>query len=275
MGVDSQPNKNTILGFGLGYSFTDLHWKKSHGNSDWHSAYFGVYGVSLYDYFYIDGAVLGSYSFYKTKRKIDFSKHKERFDDTIDPDLNDCCYQVDCPECDDSKCGIDRNPRSRFKGYSILSHIGLGFRFKYFGLNLVPFANLDYDFVDQDGHREYRGRSLNLRIKANHAHLIRTEFGLTVSGCMPYGCALIRPSATVSYIRKNILQGHRFKSHFVKYNEESFYAHGTKKTMDLIAPGIGLDIQLSTQIIFSLNYDAELSRQQVTQRVSCRFSRAY
>jgi hypothetical protein len=278
IGVDSQPNKNTIVGFGVGYSYTDLHWKDSYGNADCHTGYFGVYGSSIHDCFFADAAVLGSYEFYKTKRKITFKRVEDNFNDFYEVDDN---QNIDrnCPcrePCDiPCHCEIDRNPRSRFRGYAILSHIGLGARFKVCGLNLVPFAAIDYDFVDQDGHREYEGRSLDLRVKANHAHLLRTEFGLSASSCIPYNCAWFRPSVTVSYMRKSVLQGDKFRGSFVKYKDTKFNVRGTDKTIDLVCPGFGLEIQFSSQWIMSFNYDAELSRQHITQRTSCRFQRAY
>ena len=112
-------------------------------------------------------------------------------------------------------------------------------------------------------------------MKANHSHLLRTEAGLTISRCIPYNCAWIRPSATVSYVQKRVLQGQKFTCNFVKYKPIKLNVHGTTKTIDSIVPGIGLDIQTSNQMIYALNYDADLNRLQTIQRVSCRFQRAF
>lgn len=285
IGFDSQPNKYTTLGFALGYTYTDLHWKDGYGNSNWQAGYFGVYGTAIDEYFYLDAAVLGSYEFYKTKRVIKFSKFDDLFNDFYKPNRHDCDTDEPFVPSDDfrrghhhlEKCGVSRRARNRFKGYAILSHIGLGFRMDFNGLQLIPFGSIDYDFVDQDGHREYFGRSLNLRVKANHAHLLRGEVGLTATGCIPYNCTWFRPSATVSYIRKTVLQGNRFTANFVNYGDgdPKFTVFGTKRAIDLVAPGFGLEVLFSNQYIISFTYDAELSRKHITQRAAMRFQRNY
>jgi|GEM_PF-2486797 len=322
LGVDSQPNKNTVLGFGLGYSYSDLHWKKGYGTADCSTGYFGVYGSSIYDHFYVDAAVLGSYSFYKTVRNISFTKFLEEYEDFYcdnrekqrckkrnrhhrpncetpcesggcarqEDGSDDCCCRI-CQlngeegEVDEAccrrppppcRCGIDREARSRFRGYGILSHIGIGGKLTICGLDIIPFGSVDYNFVDQDGHDEHQARSLNLRIKANHAHLLRVESGITLKGCIPYNCAWFRPSFTISYIRKQVLQGDRFEAGLVNYNNfEKADFFGSRKPLGYVCPGFGLEVQTSSQYIISFNYDAELNRQQITQRLTLRFQRAY
>lgn len=299
MGIDSQPNKCSNVGFGLGYSFTDLHWKKAYGNAAWHTGYFGAYASTIYDCFYLDGSVLGSYEFYKTKRKIRYSKFECLFNDFYCDRLEDCCDEgEDCcsgcnscfpasDSCSPNKkcgkgfkrkppCGIHRSARNRYRGYAILSHIGLGFNFNLAGMQLIPFASIDYDFVDQDGHREYGARSLNLRVKANHSHLLRTEFGLSAIGCIPYNCGWFRPSATVSFVRKSVLHGEKFNSSFVHYGCQGNYnARGTRKTLDLVAPGFGLQMQFSSMWIMSFNYEAELNKEHTSQWVTCLIKRTF
>ncbi|HRD55853.1 MAG TPA: autotransporter outer membrane beta-barrel domain-containing protein [Parachlamydiaceae bacterium] len=292
MGIDSQPNKCTNVGFGLGYSYTDLHWKKAYGNADWHTGYLGAYASSIYDCFYIDAAVLGSYEFYKTKRKIRYSRLDCLLNDFYCDRLEDCCEEDEdccagCHKCLPRQrchkgfkrkrpCGIHRSARNRYRGYAILSHIGLGFNFNLCGMQLVPFASIDYDFVDQDGHREYKARSLDLRVKANHAHLLRTEFGLSAIGCIPYNCGFFRPSATVSFVRRSVLQGEKFKSGFVHYDCQGPYiARGTGKTLDIVAPGFGLEMQFSSMWIMSFNYEAELCKQRVSQWATCLIKRTF
>ena len=284
IGYDSQPNKNTVLGFALGYTFTDLHWKDGYGNANWHSGYFGVYGTSISECFYVDAAVLGSYDWYKTKRVIRFSKFDDLFNDFYTPNPDDCFTDdpfispdLDLGHHHLERCGVSRRARSRYKGYAILSHFGLGFRFYLGGLQLIPFGSIDYDFLDQDGHREYFARSLNLRLKANHAHLLRGECGLTATGCIPYNCTWFRPSVTVSYIRKTVLQGEKFSSRFVNYGDgnPNFIVSGTRRAIDLVAPGFGLEVLFSNQYILSFNYDAELSRKHIAQKASLRFQRNY
>ncbi len=290
IGIDSQPNKTTVFGVAAGYSWTDLHWKKKYGNADVHTGYLGAYAAKVYDNFYIDAAFVGSYAFYKTKRVIEFYKLEDRLDDFYCNDEHCCDGDLRCCEDDPeiplvtrrlehhhrSPCEeIDRNPRNRFRGYAMLSHVGFGWNFNFCGLHLIPFASLDYDFVDQDGHREYKGRSLNLRVKANHAHLLRTECGLSATGCIPYNCAWFRPSVTCSFITKAVLQGEKFRYNYVNYPDSRTEARGTGKTLNLIAPGFGLEVQTSYQYIFAFNYDAELEKRHVTQRATLRFQRMY
>lgn len=283
LGVDSQPNKWTVLGFGLGYTYTDLHWKNGKGNADTHTGYFGVYGVSFFDFLYVDAAIIGSYEFYKTKRHIHYSKFLNRDNDVPCHPPQDCCPDDDyalCKDrrchCRDEHCEIRRHPRDRYRGYAILSHVGFGGKFKFCGTTFSPFGNIGYDFVDQDGHSEHKAGSLNMKVKANHAHLLRTEFGLSITSCIPYNCAWFRPSLTVSYIRKQVMQGEKFNFSFSRYEDEgSASAYGTKRTMDFVAPGFGLEVQLSNQQIVSMNYDAELNRLRTTQKISIRFQRAY
>lgn len=287
IGMDSQPNKHTVIGFGLGYSYTDLHWKKNDGHANWQTGYFGVYATSIYDCFYLDGSVLGSYEFYRTKRNIRFTKFEDRNDDLY-CGREDCCEDDEdcCRECvrphryrkihrARRSCGVYRHPKDQYRGYAILSHVGFGFNFDVCGLHLIPFTSIDYDFVDQDGHREHKARSLNLKVRANHSHLLRGEVGMTAMSCIPYGCGWARPSITVSYVRNSVLQGNKFKARFVNYDDSSFTAVGTKKSIDLVCPGFGLEMQFSSNWIMAFNYDAELSRQRTTQRATCRIDRAY
>lgn len=332
VGVDSQPNKNTVLGWGLGYSWSDLNWKKDYGSADANTIYFGVYGTSIHDHFYLDGAVLGSYEFYTSERKIRFTKFEDRWDDfychpkqencnRCHRKRNDCgcngngdhnrdfdfqCDQGDChhrrdhccnvcqtgpdgqiheinsdccprppPKC---QCCINRKAKSRFRGYGILSHIGMGLKFNICGLDIIPFGSIDYTFVDQDGHVEHNARSLNLHVKSNHAHLLRSEGGLTLKGCIPYNCSWFRPSATVSYVNKTILQGDKFEARLENYevcNKQDLITYGERGTRSYLCVGIGLEVQFYSQYIVSLNYDADLSKKQTTQRGTIRVQRVY
>lgn len=289
LGFDSEPNEHTVVGFGLGYSYTDLHWKDHFGVADWHTGYFGAYATSLYDCFYLDASFLGSYEFYKTRRDIKFSEHEESNDFYCRPekccdDDEDCCaprprhrrHRHDrIPRRPRALCGVDRHARSHFKGYAMLAHVGFGWNFDLCGLHLIPFASIDYDFVDQDGHREHKARSLNLKVKSNHAHLLRTEFGLSATSCIPYNCGWFRPSVTCSYIKKSVLQGAKFGFRFYNYPDSRAEAFGSDKSLDLVAPGFGLEMQFSSNWIMAFNYDAELSTKHITQRATCRIGRAY
>lgn len=241
MGFDSQPNSHFIGGMGVAYTYSNMHYRHSGHRATTENAYFGTYATWMNSFAYLNAAVLGSYQWYVVKRDIDF---------------------------------VDFHAKNRHHGYAVNTHLGFGFKLDFCGLEFEPFANADYDYVNQDGYREKGAGPLDLRVRANHNHLLRTEAGLMLSHCMPYNCATFRPSATVSYVRKNVLSGEKFKANLIDY-EETFVAKGTNRAIDMVAPGIGLEILFSNNHILSFTWDAELAKKQWTQRVMLRFERLY
>jgi len=270
IGIDSQPNSRTITGVVAAYTNTNMHWKRTHskvGKAHIQSAYFGCYGTYLNDCFYVNASVIGSYEWYKVRRHLHVFTHLHK-----DVDLRDRLPR----ERRDPRLVhfFKRTAKNRHKGYAVNSHLGTGLQLAFGILKVEPFANVDYDFVDQDGYRERGANALDLRVKANRAHLLRSEAGATMSYCIPYNCAKFRPSLSLSYVRKDILQGDKFYSEFIR-KDEYLTSTGTKKALQFVSPSLGIEVLFSNNYIFSINYTAEINSQAWVQRGMISFERLY
>lgn len=134
-------------GGAIGYTHTDIEWKKRRGDGDINTYYGALYGSLVCNWFCGDIAFIGGASDNHTKRKIEFST-------------------------------VDRRAKGNFWNYFFTAHLGLRGNWNCGCHFFEPFALGDYHFFSRESFTEKKADSLNLRVKSKDQHMARAEGGI-------------------------------------------------------------------------------------------------
>lgn len=240
MGFDYQNCHSWLMGFGLGYSHSNLKWSQSTGHVHMDNYYMGPYVQKYGRYAYIEASLIGYVNRLHSVRNIHFAS-------------------------------LHRRAKSTQNAFGVNPHLGLGLILQSRGLNLTPFANIDYYFIQQDEIKEHGANSLNLNVIRNHANLMRYEGGLLVSKNYAVGKGTFSPNISLGYVAHQILHGKKYVSSFQDVNF-NFSVFGTNQTFSEFEIGGGFLYILNDS--FSLNtwYNAELGYKRIEQEIALKLS---
>ncbi len=131
---------------GIGYSHTNLHWRKDLGNSRWSSIYVAPTLSWFSHRTFLNFQVMGSFNFFNTDRK----------------------YLIP---------GIERHAKSKYPIYDLLLHANGGYIFSFkknFGLQLE--GTLNYLTLFMSSYEESGAGSLNLAVKSRQRYILQPRF---------------------------------------------------------------------------------------------------
>jgi autotransporter-associated beta strand protein len=174
LGADQWWERDIYTGFAYGYTQDKLDWKQEGGSAWMENVYGALYaGGWMNSFFYAQSALIASYNFYKTHRKIAFIGNE------FTP--------------------FTRTAKGRDAGYSLLSHFETGCIFGK-SVQARPFERIDYAFVHRKAFEEQGADSIDLIVDSHNADLLRSETGAEFFTCFLRGSSKWTPSLTLSCI---------------------------------------------------------------------------
>ena len=129
-GLDWQPRRDLILGFGAAYLGSDLNWNNSGGTASVSNAKFGLYATYFTPRFFLDGVFSGGVNWTATSRRIAII-------DGLPSDL-----------------AIDRLAAGNSTGHDLAADLQGGVNLPVAGWELTPLARLSYFYQNQNGFGE-------------------------------------------------------------------------------------------------------------------------
>ncbi len=235
-GIDNKIGDSLFAGVGGAYSHTNLHWGNSAGRAKINSYYIGAYATTCNDCYYIDASVLGFIDRNRIRRHIHF---------------------VD----------IDRRAKNKHYSYGVNPHLGGGLYLNYCSIDIIPFVDLDYYFVEQNKAREHGAKSLDLRVKRNRANILRLETGIRFSKCYDICYGRLLPNISISYVAHRLLSGKKFVS-ALNGIDATFAVFGTRHCFNQLELGGGLRYIINDQLAINTWYDVELGHKRQEQEVN-------
>lgn len=236
IGYDNRIYDTIFAGIGVGYSHTNLHWENSAGHANINGFYTGTYATYECNYGYVDATILGFVNNYNVRRHIHFST-------------------------------IDRTAKHKSHSYGLNPHLGAGLYMNYCTVDVIPFADADYYFVQQNKFHEHGADSIDLHVKRNHANLIRFEAGVQLAKSFDFCGGCLLPNASVSYVGHRLLSGKKWTAAFTGINAD-FSVFGSNELFNQLEVGAGLDYFINDQIAVNTWYDIELGDKRQEQEVN-------
>lgn len=243
IGYDNRIFNTVFAGVGLGYSHTNLHWENSAGRADINGFYAGTYATYDNQYFYLDATLLGFITNNRVRRHIEFAF-------------------------------IDRTAKHKHHNYGINPHLGLGLHMNYCTVNITPFADADYYYVQQNRFHEHGANSIDLHVKRNHSNLIRFEGGIKFARPFNFGDGFITPNASVSYVGHRLLSGKKYIGAFPVINAD-FAVFGSNELFNQVEIGAGVEYFINDSFAVNTWYDIELGDKRQEQEVNVEVSYSF
>lgn len=244
-GLDYAWDTGIVAGAGLGYSYIDLSWKEQRGHSWMQNLYGSLYGSFKNDFAYIFTSVMVGYNHYRTSRHIIFPE------DTI-------IY-------------INRRAGSNHHGIQGSGHLKTGLLFKYGSLTFSPFASADYIYLHEQSFKEHGAESLNLHLKKKNSNFLDLEAGAQLTGCSTYTHFKISPTAKISLIREERVQGKHYRAN-LEDTSCVFTVNGLNPNRTLFGAAAGITVFLPNEnCSLSLDYQGKIGSSFLDNLIEARF----
>ena len=235
-GLDWQPRRDLILGFGSAYLGSGLDWNNSGGTASVNNAKFGLYATYFTPRFFLDGVFTGGVNWTHATRRIIISSG-------LPGDL-----------------AFDRNAASSSTGHDLALHLQGGVNLPVAGWDLTPFARLSYFYLNQDAFSEQGANSLNLTVQGFNAQTLRTQLGLRAGHTFGIqGDVKLRPELQVGWAHDFPLDNRVINAGLTELGG-TFAVNGFKGETDSLLAGVGVTVQLTSGVAVTGRYDAELRR---------------
>jgi outer membrane autotransporter protein len=235
-GVDWQPCRDVILGFGAAYLGTGLNWDQRGGNGNVNYAKFGLYGSYFTPRWFVDGVFSGGVNWADTTRNIFIMS-----DSALMPVIN-------------------RQAGSNQTGHDFTVQWRGGVNLSLENWYLTPMAGLAYFYLHQDPFTENGADSLNLNVQANEAQTLRSTLGarLAQTFTTPNG-GKITPEASIGWAHDFALDNRVINASLIALGG-AFATNGFNADTDTLLVGAGVTAQLTNGVALSGRYQAEFGQ---------------
>lgn len=235
-GLDWQPRRDLVLGFGAAYLGSDLNWNNSGGTASVSNAKFGLYATYFTPRFFLDGVFTGGGNWTSTSRRIAII-------DGLPSDLV-----------------IDRLAAGNSTGHDLAAHLQGGVNLPVAGWELTPLARLSYFYQNQNGFSEQGADDLNLTVQGFSAQTLRSQLGLRAG--RTFGLleqVKLRPEVQVGWAHDFPLDNRVINAGLTVLGG-AFPVHGFQGETDSLLLGAGITAYLTGGVAVSGRYAAELRR---------------
>lgn len=239
IGLDAVCSNELGLGIAASYTHSHLKWSKSAGHANINSYYGGFYADWSDEFRYVNAALVGAYSHYKTDRHLHFAT-------------------------------IDRHAKSAHNSWEGLVGLEAGFNFACDEwMEMIPFVKVDYIYLSQQGFREKGSNSLDLNVKKHKDQVVQSELGVIWTGrysyenvCVP---GILVPRIKLSYINDAPF-GHRHLSASFVDSDCNFTVKGLHFFRNLGAASLGLTyLNCDNSIGMTFRYDMQFNNNYFNQ----------
>ena len=240
LGIDLSKDNNTF-GFGLGYSYTDVDWKKNQGHGYMQNLYGMIYDQISNNTGFISGQLVGGYTMYDTHRSICFGPKKL----------------------------VKLKPEASFDGYEGSMDLKAGLFVPVKHTTFIPFLGVDYSVIFQNSFNEKNASALNLYGKNHIGDLLTSELGWEWSFCQVKDLTKMK-----GFLHLSAIYEHRFYGKYEKGTfacGKSFDVSGYYPNRYLGSIGAGLSVH-HKQGTLSIAYLAKAGANFVNQDLTINFS---
>ena len=235
-GVDWQPRRDVILGFGAAYLGTSFNWDQSGGNGNVSYAKFGLYGSYFTPRWFVDGVFSGGVNWAGATRNILIVS-----DSSLMP-------------------MVDRQATSSQTGHDLTFQWRSGVNFSLWNWCLTPMAGLAYFYLNQDPFTESGADSLNLSVQANEAQTLRSTLGARLARTFTASNGIkITPEVQAGWAHDFALDNRVINASLMALGG-SFATYGFNGDTDDLLVGAGVTTQLTNGMALSARYNAEIGR---------------
>lgn len=248
MGASHLFRNNLFFSGGIGYSYSDLHWKNSKGSSNTNALYITPsIGYSQKNYF-VNLLAQFAANWNSVDRKIHFP-------------------------------GLSRVARSHFTSYDLLARFDLGYKFilndstKTMGPFLfVPEARLSYLNVWQGSFSENGAGTLNLNVKSKTSSFLQPELLLKVLKECYVGDSCVIPLIKAGYVAKIPLHSATYKATLDIIDCPSdMSVKSFDWTSNQLMLGAGLIYKTLEHITAGFDYEAQMFDKNMVQTAKINF----
>ncbi|QVL58081.1 MAG: autotransporter domain-containing protein [Simkaniaceae bacterium] len=225
VGVDGWLFPSFQIGGSLGYTNSDITWKKKRGDGRIHGVYGAVYSRLGSQVGFLESAVILGYDHYSTQREIHIS----------------------------GLIPLHRHAKESHYGLEASGHVKGAFQFPVNKTLLGPYTSLDYQYQYEDSFDEHGAKSLNLDVSSKHANFLQSEIGMDVTHCFHFTRKTITPYVQVSGLLEKRFNGGKEESSFGGCPID---VYGYYRSRFLVGAGGGFDVKwdLKTAPRASFNY---------------------
>lgn len=225
IGVDGWLFPEFQFGGSLGYTNSDITWKKKRGSGRIHGVYGSLYSRLGSQVGFLETAVILGYDRYSTQREIHIG----------------------------GLIPLHRHAKESHYGLEASGHLKGAFELPVNKTQLGPFASLDYQYQYEDSFDEHGAKSLNLDVSSKHANFLQSEIGMDVTHCFHLSRKTITPYIQVSGLWEKRFNGGKEESSFGGCPID---VYGYYRSRFLVGAGGGFDVKwgLKTAPRASFNY---------------------
>lgn len=225
VGVDGWLASNFQFGGSLGYTNSDVHWKKKRGNGRIQGVYAALYSRLGFQVGFLESAAILGYDWYSTEREIRIG----------------------------GRIPLRRLAKASHYGLETSIHVKGALQLPVEKTLLGPYASLDYQYQYEDSFDEHGAKSLNLDVSRKHANFMQSEIGMEVTQCFHLARKILTPYIQVSGVFEKRFNGGKEESSF---GGCSIDGYGYYPSRCLVGAGGGFDVKwdLKTTPRASFNY---------------------
>ena len=225
VGVDGWLFPDFQIGGSLGYTNSDIHWKKKRGSGRIHGIYGAAYSRLGSQVGFLESTVILGYNRYSTQREIHIG----------------------------GLIPLDRSAKESHYGLEASGHVKGAFQLPVNKTQLGPYASLDYQYQYEDSFDEHGAKSLNLDVSSKHANFMQSEIGMDAAHCLHLAQKTLTPYLQACGIWEKRFNGGKEESSF---GGCPINVYGYYRSRFLVGAGGGFDVkwELKTAPRASFNY---------------------
>ncbi len=204
------------IGGSVGYTNSDINWKKKRGDGRIQGVYGALFGRLGSQVGFLEAAAILGYDYYSTQREIRVGGFLP----------------------------FSRHAKANHHGFEASGHLKGAFQFSVNQTHLGPFISLDYLYQHEGSFDEHGADSLNLDLSSKNSNFIQSEVGMDFAHCFHLMKKTITPYVQFGGLWEKRFNGGREWSSFggCTLNVDGYYP-----SRFLVAAGGGFTVKWALQ----------------------------
>jgi autotransporter-associated beta strand protein len=223
-GIDYRISRQFYVGVLGAYTHTSIHCHDHLAKGRVNTYYTGLYSSWLNSRFFANASVMGSFSDYHSKRKVQFGS-------------------------------INRQPKGHHHGSGVIAHLDLGASLpKESRVQCYPYGALDYVYQHEKGYTETKAQSLDVNIRSRNLNMLRSELGLQGRLCRSFKRNVFIPSGRLGWVYEKRFQGKKMNARLVDVPNR-FTVNGLYPNRSMLAAGAAVTVVFNEIAHLSIAYE--------------------
>jgi len=222
------------FGGGLGYTYTNLGWKKNGGDAHWHSVYIGPSLGFVNKNWYCNFLTQGSFNFYSVERKIRIP-------------------------------GISREAQNDHYSFGLLLRGDAGYKITFvteendYPMSFIPTVRLSYMNVFEESYKETGAKSLNMDVSSKYTAFLQPELIIKMLREVYFSDSCLISSFHLGYVANIPVSSATYTSKFVgdeNFCESNFTVQTFDRTSHQCAFGLEFIYKKANKYEVGVGYEA-------------------